>query len=750
MEFKDQPFMEGNLKINGLARKLPPRPPKKLDNVPNAHEAAPPMQGMARGRSQPQFRRRDSLSASTNSSMSSDAPVYSQEDSTYLLYGYAGAVSNFKDVQRMDGQLLPLLSEWIGWQLDLKGELDEQRNEITRAPTLYKTIGIIPTIQHTVKRISRWESNTKEFVHNVFLSNRPERLNLWQLIRNSSGDWTPQAELFSMDYAYEGRPSFSFDDQQLRWFFYHTQQNGQWEIWYKTTPSFVLDTGLLEHLQVGDVSEPIRQAFQQADFDLADINLSDNTTVSQTGSLWQVNDMDNAQTYLITPEPTGLTVFYLSAEATQFAPSKPLIRNNHINKYPSVALHGNTLWLFWSEYDTSDQQWRIHYRMRMDGNWTAANPDDSSSPFRDAGLVDMSIPRYKPNAVVDRNGNLWLFWLQRGLHGWQIKYNRHDGAGWEATAETLPAGGSGDFRVDSDPWVTMAQSASGPQIYLFWSRQQAATSSNQSRWHVDMQVKTDLNFDNSNWHGVYTLPKDPLDPDYHDREPMAAINSTGDIELFYSTSYQGNWAIWRRTLTTIDTGTNTVIWSEAERLTDSPYSYRDPLALIMSDGRTMLLSRSNESIVRTSDTYLAMQTLDTRYAGCTTQHTRNQPKRSLRQAYEDFDTYTFDTGPGGERSDQDWYARDTVGIYVQADSLDDEHIQNEITRLRNVVTEFIPATDRAVYIAETDNHTEYVYTYGHPPSAESRYIVSTYQDDLSASIEEGVLSPETDFTDTLL
>jgi hypothetical protein len=42
-----------------------------------------------RDRARPQVRRRDNLSASESSSMSSDAPIYSQEDSTYLLHGYA-------------------------------------------------------------------------------------------------------------------------------------------------------------------------------------------------------------------------------------------------------------------------------------------------------------------------------------------------------------------------------------------------------------------------------------------------------------------------------------------------------------------------------------------------------------------------------------------------------------------------------------------------------------------------------------
>ena len=36
-------------------------------------------------------------------------------------------------------------------------------------------------VEATVKRIIGWESRTKEFAHNVFLSNRPERLNAFNM-----------------------------------------------------------------------------------------------------------------------------------------------------------------------------------------------------------------------------------------------------------------------------------------------------------------------------------------------------------------------------------------------------------------------------------------------------------------------------------------------------------------------------------------------------------------------------------------
>lgn len=660
-------------------------------------------------------------------------------------HSYARAVEDFHDTSKVDGQLLPTLAQWLGWRLDLKRELDEQRNEVRNAPSIYKTIGTIPTIQQTVKRISGWESKSKEFVHNIFRTNQPERLNLWQLVRSDTGLWSPQSELFSLDYAYEGRPSFVMDNHQLRWLFYHTQRNGAWEIWYKTTPTFELEMSVIELLAVGVVSEDVRLAFQQVE-----ISLAADATVSQPGSLWQIEDVTNSHNYLIAQQNSNLIVYSLSEDETSYSPSKPLIRSVNINKYPSAALQGDTLWLFWSEYNTEHNVWQIHYQTHNDGAWSTVDPSETTSPFRTVDVVDSTTPRYKPNVVVDRLGDLWLFWLEQTTQGWSLKYNKHSGGSWGATAASLPAGRVGNFHIDADPSVLMANVSSGPQIYLFWSRNVATGSANQSRWQIDLQVKTDLNFDELNWHGVYTLPINSLDDGYHDREPMAVINTSNEIELFWSSNAEGNWAVWRRTLSSLDTTTDTLSWSVAERITQSVYSSRDPLAIALSDNRMLLLNRSNESLKGSSETYQAMQTLDARYAGSTTHHMRNFTKKNLRGEFDDFATYTFDTGRQGKRSDDNWYARDTVGLYLETDTMDDDRINSEIERLRSVVTEFLPVTDRAVYITSPDIHNEYVYSYGQPPSADSRFIVSTYHDEITSVLDESILAPDEDFTDSLL
>ncbi|MCP4655472.1 MAG: hypothetical protein GY856_08650, partial [bacterium] len=276
------------------------------------------------------------------------------------------------DLDRVDGRLLPLLAQWIGWQSDYRRDFDAQRREIRRAPYVYRTVGIIPSVEATVKRILGWESRTKELGHNVFLSNRPERLNLWLAERTAAGTWSQPEKPLSLNYAYEGRPAAVADGGKL-WLFFHTlrqrarenrpgaqagvRHQGCWDLWYKTC-------------------DP------------------------QKG----------------------------------WSESRPLTDSPAVDKHPSAALQksppapegaqqGDTLWVFWDTWSESDRAWRLGYRTCRQGSW---------SP-RQGLWHDDGVERRSPQAVADGEGKLWLFWQERVDGRWQVRYNRHDGTGWERT-----------------------------------------------------------------------------------------------------------------------------------------------------------------------------------------------------------------------------------------------------------------------------------------------------------------------------
>lgn len=227
-----------------------------------------------------------------------------------LLHGLARSVLDLHDLQKVDGRLLPLLAGWIGWPTDHRIEIRAQRSEIRKAPHVYRTIGIVPTVEATVKRIIGWESRTKELAHNVVLSNRPERLNLWLAERDSDGGWSQPTAPLSLHFAYEGRPAAAHEPaadpaDDTTWLFFHTLRKqtrvtaagrrGQWDIWYKT---FSASQGW-------------------------------------SGSL-------------------------------------PLTDGTGIDKHPAAALQGETLWVFWNTWSDDDRGWRLCYRTRQQGVWSPA------------------------------------------------------------------------------------------------------------------------------------------------------------------------------------------------------------------------------------------------------------------------------------------------------------------------------------------------------------------------------------------
>jgi hypothetical protein len=610
------------------------------------------------------------------------------------LYSFARAMFDLYNLEKTDGRLLPLLAQWIGWQTDYRLEIDAQRNELRNAPHVYKTIGIIPTVEATVKRIFGWESRTKEFVHNVFLSNCPERLNLWLGEQNSRGQWSTPTEPFSLDFAYEGRPAAVLDGSGIFWLFYHTLKKGRWEIWYKTLVTFNLPLAFEPDLDEGIVSLDLQRVFATAGF-----LLSRDITIKKQGSGWRLADRENGQSYLIKKGDAQLTVY-------RWAPSQPLSSGTHLERHPTAAIQGDKLWIFWDSYDGVSQRWEIRYRTRTGGQWS------SIDTFPDSG-----IDRRRPWAVADNLGGLWLFWLEQVGTEWRLKYNRHDGLTWSASPQDFPV--EGDPKVESNLFVLFHPSDATQPLWVFWSRKAPTGEPNQTRWQIAYRVKQSLDPAAADWRVVRTLPKET--PDVDDREPAALIAAAGNVELFWSSTRDGSWSIWRAS---VDGATHN--WRSFEQITGTPYSQRDPLP-ISRGADALLLYRSNASLVYNSTVYGASETRDGRYAGCTTVDTRNLAKRGLRGQYEDFQVYTYDAGQNGKRTDRNWYARDTIGMYLTPTTDDPALIIRNRKLIESVLRQFLPIQVRVVFIIALADE-ELVYTYDFPTAKSSRVIAEQFFD----------------------
>jgi hypothetical protein len=530
------------------------------------------------------------------------------------LYSLARSLLDFHHLDRVDGRLLPLLAEWIGWKTDLRLGFDTQRNEIRHAPALYRAIGLIPTVAATVKRITGWESRTKEFVHNVLVSNRPERLNLWLRRRDGGGGWPRPERPLSLNYAYDGRPAAAADAEGSLWLFFHAFKRRRWEIWFKT----------------------------------------------RRGGEW--------------------------------SPSRPLDDRASFDRHPAAAAQGETLWVFWEAYDPPSRGRRIDLRTRRAGAWSEI---DAAQPFA-AGPAE----RHRPAALVDGDGGLWLFWLERAGGRWTLRYNRHDGAGWQLDPPArLPLAAGEDPRVESDLAVLFHPGDPSQPIWVFWARREATAVPGQTRWTIAYRVKAGLDpADDSDWSALRFPPK--ADPGDHHREPAARVAADGDLELFWASDRDGSWSIWRSTL---DVATHA--FGAAEAITAPPFTERGPLP-VDDAGDTLLFYRSNESLAYTSEVYRAQRTVDARYAGSTVAHTRNAAKIALRGDFDDIQTYVYDAGRGGARNNDDRYARDTVGLYLEPDTADAAAIAGEVARLAAVLGEFMPLTDRAVFVTEPGDNDD--------------------------------------------
>lgn len=552
------------------------------------------------------------------------------------LYSLAKALLDLPNLEQVDGRLLPLLAQWIGWQTDFRLDIAAQRNEIRNAIALYETIGNIPTAEATIKRVLGRESRTKEFVHNVFLANRPERLNLWLRERHVDGTWSRPTEPLSLNFAYEGRPAAVYTGDGVLWLFYHASKQERWGIWFK------------------------------------------------------------------------------QLTATGWSPGELLTDLTHMDRHPTAVLQNETLWVFWDAYNESESTWRINYCRRTgDGNWSAV----STLAFGD------EVQRCQPAAVVDDEKRLWVFWLEGGNPRWQLNYNQHDGSNWTwGIPRTFPLEDEEDPRVEDDlfaifqPGETTPDAAS--RIWLFWARRVPIAEPGQTRWRIAYRVNMETTLTEENWvrswssdfpdHRTADFSVVPIDvrfrtwdvnpvywgpiktlsesADFDEREPAAFINAAGTVgrvELFWSSTRDGSWSLWRSLWSQEQNS-----WTSAERVTAVPYSHRAPFPVRMP-ARTLLFHRSNESVLRRSALYQTTETIDSRYAGSTTVDTRNHPKIGLRGHYEDFQTYTYDTG----QTNDDWYARDTVGIYLS------EEIE-ELALIQDVLRPFLPLHVRPVFIRE--------------------------------------------------
>ncbi len=384
---------------------------------------------------------------------------------------------NLADIQSVDGALLPLLANWIGWRTDHRLELDAQRNELRDAISVYRTIGLISSVEATVKRILGWESRTKEFVHNVARTNQPERLNIWSRRERTTGDWSHPIEPFSLSFAYDGRPSMVVDQVGTQWLFFHTLRNRRWDIWYKTLSSFDIAMSFANALDEQAMTFALQQAFEAQGHPL-----SLNAKIIKNEDEWLIQDREHHQRYTVLRGAGQLDVYV-------WVPSKRLTNGPRIDKHPSAVVNGDTLWVYWDSADAHSHIHQVHYQSYRNGVWSAPQT-----------FGEATVSRKRPFVIIDHTAHIWIFWMEKRVGLWELKFLREENHAWNIpAADTFPFDEEEDPVVQTDLFVFFQPGASAingkPKIWVFWSRKVSIGVPTQTRWEIAYRFAENINPD---------------------------------------------------------------------------------------------------------------------------------------------------------------------------------------------------------------------------------------------------------------
>lgn len=386
--------------------------------------------------------------------------------------------------------LLPRLARMIGWEPDLAAPGEVQRRDVRAAPEVFGSAGTDPNVRALVHRVTRWPCRVKEFVNNVFLTNAPERVRLWELgeIQHDGTSWgTPAGITVTNDV--DARPALALDGAGVVWVFWHSDRGGRRALWRQRR----------DGVDAAPVLARAGASDDTAEFTAVDQDPAAAWDGSQMWVFWSSNREEQwdiwARTFVGSPPVANDPIRLTDHPAEDRAPAAVLV--------PGPP---DRLWVFWSS------------RRRGTADVWARALDVASGIWGDAErLTDSPLRDDSPAAAVDGSGRLWLFWTRDAGGRQTLWYRILDAGVW--TAETpLDMG----HRRDDSPAAVAWKGG----ILLLWH------SDHDGPWQI--------------WGRFHDLTEwlDParIDPDVTgNKEPAAVVDAATRLRVVWRSQRRARW-----------------------------------------------------------------------------------------------------------------------------------------------------------------------------------------------------------------
>ena len=318
----------------------------------------------------------------------------------------AEGLSDLNDVHNVAIDRLPALARQIGWEPDLTLDALRLRSDILSAPEVYRTVGTVPNIRTMVNRITGWDSNVKEFVHNVFRTNAPETIRLWEIYERKL---TLDGNIIELDQltlrrvtrtnGFDGHPSTVVDADNNAWVVWHSDRTDSRDIWIVNADAedaSPVKTQLIDPAE--DPSEPVINEYP--------------TTLASGDRLWLCWDANrgtdrhsNADVWVsytdrVTPEQKQVVPF------TSYTNIQKLNLSQHLtadDRWPTIVMDSNlSLRVFWQ----SNRRGSTDIWMQV-----CLDPQGSPLQWELPHRVTTAHRHHTQPCAVSDGSRIWLFYV---------------------------------------------------------------------------------------------------------------------------------------------------------------------------------------------------------------------------------------------------------------------------------------------------------------------------------------------------